>query len=332
MRPISITNELSTADPNGISVDQATAEADDLAIDGVLASGGVATLDSQRKVLFTSGVNLSTLTITITGTNDQGQIISESLAGPNAGTVSTVRDYLTITQIAVDATWGVNATNTLTLLGNAVAAETVTLGTQVYTWDAAPSAPDEVLVGADADASIDNLIAAINNAAGEGTLYGTGTAQNTFASAVAGGGDTMDVVSLIGGTAGNATATTEAMGDGDWDTATLLGGLQGGLAGTSGVGASAPIPIDQYLAPTNIGLGVVVSGTVDVTVQHSFDDPFDPDPDAIPTWFDSDSSDLVNASANQDGNFAFPPRMIRLLTNSGTGIATLTVVQAGAVA
>ena len=103
--------------------------------------------------------------------------------------------------------------------------------------------------------------------------------------------------------------------------------------GTSGVGASIPIPIDQYLAPTNIGIGVVlISGTIDYTVQHSFDDPFNADLSVIPTWFNSDSTDLENATDSQDGNFAFPPRMVRLLTNSGTGTIVLTLVQAGAVA
>lgn len=98
--------------------------------------------------------------------------------------------------------------------------------------------------------------------------------------------------------------------------------------GTNVLGGSIPIPIDIYLDPTSIGLGIVVTGTVDVTVQHTFDDPFQ-DPSTVLTWFDHPT--LVNVVANGDGNLAFPPRAVRLFTNSGAGTADFTLVQAGAV-
>ena len=99
--------------------------------------------------------------------------------------------------------------------------------------------------------------------------------------------------------------------------------------GTNALGGSIPIPVDQYISPTNIGLGVTIVGTVDVTVQHTFDDPF-VGASTIFTWFDHPT--LVNVTADDDGNLAFPPRAVRLFTNSGDGTAGLALVQAGAVA
>lgn len=96
----------------------------------------------------------------------------------------------------------------------------------------------------------------------------------------------------------------------------------------TGVDVSAPIPIDQYLNPTSIGLGVVISATATYDVQHTFDDIFDPN--VTPTWFDHPT--LNGQTANADGNLAFPPRAVRLNVTASTGSVTLTLVQAGAVA
>lgn len=99
----------------------------------------------------------------------------------------------------------------------------------------------------------------------------------------------------------------------------------------TGVGVSAPIPIDQYLNPTSIGLGFVCGAGCTATVQHTFDDVFAPgfNP-ATATWFDHPT--MAAMVANEDGNYAFPPRAIRLNQTVGAATSTLTVVQAGAVA
>jgi hypothetical protein len=95
------------------------------------------------------------------------------------------------------------------------------------------------------------------------------------------------------------------------------------------VGTTAPVPMDVYLTPFNVGLGaVVVSGTPTYTVQHSFENPlavgYNP---ATATWFDHPT---INAdTTNQDGNYAFPVAAIRLNVTAGTGVVNLTIVQAG---
>lgn len=84
--------------------------------------------------------------------------------------------------------------------------------------------------------------------------------------------------------------------------------------------------VDHYRTPFNIGIGVVVTGAVNATVQHTFDDVLD---DAVtPTWFEHPT--LAGLTANTDGNYAFPVRGIRVVHEAGdTGDTTVTIIQAG---
>jgi hypothetical protein len=82
---------------------QTTAGAGNLLINGTLATGGVATLAAQQIIGITSAGNDSAVNFTITGTDDQGRVISQTIAGPNANTVQTTLNYRTVTQIAVSA-------------------------------------------------------------------------------------------------------------------------------------------------------------------------------------------------------------------------------------
>jgi hypothetical protein len=63
----------------------------------------IATLDTARRVLFTTVSDESAKTIYITGTNWAGDTISESLTGPAATTGYTALDYKTVTKIYVSA-------------------------------------------------------------------------------------------------------------------------------------------------------------------------------------------------------------------------------------
>lgn len=124
---------------------------------------------------------------------------------------------------------GVSATGTLTLTANVTAGDTMTIGGKVYTFRSALTdggLPNEILISAvDASGTIDNMIAAINEAAGEGTLYGNGTEQNEYASAAAGAGDTMTLTAREIGTAGNDVALTETFtGGGNVFSATPMSG------------------------------------------------------------------------------------------------------------
>ena len=96
--------------------------------------------------------------------------------------------------------------------------------------------------------------------------------------------------------------------------------------GTTGVGASQTVPLDQYLTPFNVSLGLVITGTVDVTVEFTFDDVFGDFPGPH-SWVAH--PDLTNITADADATFISPVSACRLLTNSGDGTAVLRIIQAG---
>lgn len=91
----------------------------------------------------------------------------------------------------------------------------------------------------------------------------------------------------------------------------------------SGTGTSAWIPMDYKQNPFNVGMGIVVSGTVTYTIEHTFDEVFDPN--VTPTAFAH--STLASQTTNKDGNYAFPIRAIRINNTAGTGTTTLTILQ-----
>jgi hypothetical protein len=95
------------------------------------------------------------------------------------------------------------------------------------------------------------------------------------------------------------------------------------IVSQTGAGSTSPIVINTNTNPCNIGFGVIVSSTVDYTVQHTFDDPAT----GFVTWFPHPT--IATQSTNKDGNYAFPITGVRLTVNSGGGTATLKLVQAG---
>ncbi len=207
MRPIVQTRQLVAGSNTSVAQDQQLAAAGDLAIDGTLAVDGVAQLGSQRQVRLESSGNISATNFTITGTDESGAIISETLAGPNATTIATELNFSTVTQIAADS---------------------------------------------------------------------------AFASDIE--------------------------------------------VGTNNIGASQTVPLDQYLTPFNASLSVVITGTVDVTVEFTFDDVFGDFPGPH-SWIPH--PDLTNITADADATFISPVSACRLLTNSGDGEAVLRIIQAG---
>ncbi len=115
------------------------------------------------------------------------------------------------------------ANQTLTVTGNAVAAETVTIGAVTYTWRTSVAATaNEVLVGASASASLDNLKSAINL---DGTaVYGTATVVHPTVRAGTKTATTLFLIAKTGGTGGNSLASTETMTNASFGGATFSGG------------------------------------------------------------------------------------------------------------
>lgn len=105
--------------------------------------------------------------------------------------------------------------------------------------------------------------------------------------------------------------------------------------GTNGIASSRPIFIDPW-APSQTSLQVVVSGTINYSVQQTLDDPDSPT-NAVAytsvTWVSHPDASLVAATATAQGNYAYSPRMVRILVNSNSnpGSVVMTVIQSSVV-
>lgn len=213
MIPQIVQYALTAGDDDNIATAQAVAGAGDLVLDGIAASGGVATLDTQRRVLISSSGNDTGINFTVYGTRLDKGPISETIAGGSGAGVYTTQDFYTVTRVAASA----------------AAAGTVKVG-------------------------------------------------------------------------------------------------------TNGIGSSPWQSLSQHMNVFNVSLGVVLSGTVNYTVQYTYDDPngplqtWPPQPQVPTAW---DHPILVTAAANAQGYLDETCWGWRVLINSGTGTVKATATQQG---
>lgn len=97
---------------------------------------------------------------------------------------------------------------------------------------------------------------------------------------------------------------------------------------SAGAVTSSPVVLDYWVSPFNISLSVTVTGTVNYTVQYTFD-VIDPN-----TWVPSSGNwvnhpNLSSKTATLDSNLAYPATAVRIIQNSGSGSCLFTVIQAG---
>lgn len=91
----------------------------------------------------------------------------------------------------------------------------------------------------------------------------------------------------------------------------------------TGAGSTDAIVINTNTNPVNIGFAVIVTGTINYSVQFSYDDPAS----GFTTWFDD--ATITSKTGNEDGYINFPITALKVLVNSGTGSVVFKVVQAG---
>lgn len=104
MRNITVTvGPLTSGVATAVAAAQTPGAAGNLTINGSLASGGVATMDTARRILITTVSDESAKTLTLYGTDWNGNLVSEVITGPNATTAQSVMDYKTVTRVAVSA-------------------------------------------------------------------------------------------------------------------------------------------------------------------------------------------------------------------------------------
>jgi hypothetical protein len=97
---------------------------------------------------------------------------------------------------------------------------------------------------------------------------------------------------------------------------------------SGGALSSNAIPLDVFISPFNTSISVQVTGTVNYTVQYTFDNVQAAGWVAsTANWIDHPS--LTTQTATKDSNLAYPAVALRIVQNSGTGSVRFTVIQAG---
>jgi hypothetical protein len=98
-----IAADTTAADADGVCQSQTPAAGgvQNLTINGALSSGGVATFVAARFITIASASDDSARTFTVTGTDVNGRVQTEVIAGP-ATTVTGTKYFRTVTQVSVD--------------------------------------------------------------------------------------------------------------------------------------------------------------------------------------------------------------------------------------
>lgn len=225
---LSFTGDINQGDT--ITINGRTYEFD---IDGSIRPGNIP-IDVTGKAVAATGTLTATLPVvlgdTVTIGTDTYVIAGDSSNPKNinisGGTKTKATGVLTLTGNIVP---GVHAESVLTSDGTIPSSgDTVTIGDKTYTFVSSlsdPAIPFEVVIGTSAATALDNLKAAINLSAGEGSVYGTGTTKNTSVVATDNTDTTQKVVARVPGTAGNSIAVSETSNHLSWGGSTLGGGV-----------------------------------------------------------------------------------------------------------
>lgn len=156
-----------------------------------------------------------------------------------AGAYTTINQLTPRDDTHVEAAL-VPAYGILTLDDNPANTETVTIDGQAYTFKTALASAYDVLIGATLSDTLDNLVAAINDAGVEGTNYGTGTDPHATVFASRLPSTQIRVVAITAGAAGNSLATS-LTADGVWED-------EGGGGTTLQGGADIPAASTFFLS------------------------------------------------------------------------------------
>lgn len=145
------------------------------------------------------------------------------------------------------------------------------------------------------------------------TLFGTNASGTPISEVIAGTG-----IGTVASTLNYKTITRIAI------SAAATGAI---TVGTNTVGASDWRNLNLGVSPFNVGLAVVITGTVNFTVNYTYEDPGAP-VGTVPVAFAITA--LSAKAANTDGGLLnIPVAAVQLVINSGTGTATLIIDQAG---
>lgn len=291
------------ATANNICTSQTPSGAGNLTLNGSLVVSGVALISPSytsinRRVYITSAGNDSGVTFTVTGTYWTPQGFwgqTETITGANASKVSTTKAFATVTSIAISG----------------AAAGAVTVGVNGYaTLDKARRV---LFTPAGADSGISYTITGTDysGTAISETLAGVDNPSTTYTA--------LDYLTITSITISGAAASTMTVG-------------------TNTIASSAPVAFDSLAAMAQIAMQANVTGTVNFTIQSTLDDPnrivgngnpltYGVAPASM-VWINTTDTNAVGATASLQTNFAYAPKMARVLLNSGSGSVLFEAQQA----
>lgn len=100
----------------------------------------------------------------------------------------------------------------------------------------------------------------------------------------------------------------------------------GTISGTTITGGT-PIPLNFNNVSVGIGFVCEVTGTVNYTVYHTYDDIYDSTVTKV--WLPHGVTNMVGATTTQESNFVIPIAAMQVILNSGSGSINLVVLQEG---
>lgn len=311
-QPIVVAVALAAADDDGISVSQTVPAAGALAINGALSTGAVSNNICASQSKGSAGA------LTLNGASVAGgvayvfgQPVTITSAGNDSGITFTVNGlgldgYSSASETVTGSNTSVVATRTAfhqvtSVTVSAATAGNVTVGTNGHSYISNVGMARQVLLTFGTDDSANRY-----------TITGTNANGNPLTETLAGGATSATSVNYFQSvtqiTASQASAGTVKIG-------------------TNGVGSSAFVSLNYHAQPVNISVAAVVSGTINYTVQWTYDDPNK----VTPTWWDDATA--ASKSANQVTVMNDPVFGSRVKINSFTapGSVTTTYIQAGLV-
>lgn len=332
--PVILTLSGMTASATGVSLSQTVPGAAGVVMDGAYASGysvnslstaasvtttatltaAAANISPAAQIVLASTGDESGKTFVIVGKAADGYSVqSETIAGPKANSrTATTKFFSSVTSVTISAA----------SVGN------VSVGVNGVATITAPRRIRFVSGGTDTGITF--------------TVTGTDPGGDPISEIVT-GGDTTTVNSTL-----TYKTITSIVASGATASTLTVGSSADGITG--GAANSLSFYPDQFLDPFNIGIGAkVTSGTATFSVQHSFDNVYDPNwlSDAYQQWglqpqglevstgplFWADNSGISGKTAADglvSGNYAYPVSAIRINIQSGTGTVTCWIRQAGA--
>lgn len=76
-----------------------------------------------------------------------------------------------------------------------------------------------------------------------------------------------------------------------------------------------PILMNYNNTSVGIGFACIVTGTVNYTVYHTYDNAGDPS--IVPAWLPHGTSNMIAATTTQESNFVLPIAALQIIINSG---------------